>query len=174
MICRVYTDGACTKDRCGGWSAIFYSHDGTIIYSGGDVDTTNNRMELKAIIEALRAILRADVKYFELTSLYLNVGYEIYSDSAYCVNGIRNRWYEGWKKNGWRNAKGESVKNPDLWQELSDLLDDADKSEVDVFVLKVKGHSGIFGNDVADLVAKSESLKAGEASIWNERWECSQ
>lgn len=159
MIQRIFTDGACTADKCGGWAAIFYTHNGTIIYGGGSSDTTNNRMELKAIIEALKVILEHDELYFERNQKYQNVTYEIYSDSAYCVNCINNRWYDQWENNHWKNAKGNDIKNPDMWDECKRLVEYLQESAIPVRVYKVKGHSGNAQNDLADLVAKSESLK---------------
>lgn len=157
---RIYTDGACTNDSFGGWSAVFYTHKGIIIYSGYKKNTTNNRMELKAIIESLKKIIEYDEWYFQRNQKYSNVTYEIFSDSAYCINTICNYWYVQWRNNHWKNAKGEEIKNPDMWDECGTLIEYVQDAGISVRFYKVKGHSGNPKNDVADMVARSESLKA--------------
>lgn len=157
---RIYTDGACTNDRFGGWSAIFYTHKGVVIYGGNGSETTNNRMELRAIIEALKRIVDYDTWYFGRYNKYPDVKYEIFSDSAYCINCICNRWYVEWRNNHWRNAKGDEIKNPDMWDECGTLIEYVQDAGIPVRFFKVKGHSGNPQNDLADMVARSESLKA--------------
>lgn len=136
----IYTDGACAgnqnSDNVGGWGAVI-DIDGEVrqIY-GGERNTTNNRMELKACIKALEEVLPERPKA------------KIFSDSAYLVNCINQRWYIKWRNNGWKNAKNQPVENQDLWRELFDLLEG-----LDVSFHKVKGHSGVELNEMADGLA---------------------
>ena len=160
MIERIYTDGACTSDKFGGWASIFFTQNGTIIFSGGEPKTTNNRMELKAIIESLKHIINYDSWYFEKNNEYPNIKYEVFSDSAYCINCICNRWYRAWENNHWKNARGDEIKNPDMWSECGSLIEYLQDAGIPVRFFKVKGHSGNVKNDLADTVAKSESMKA--------------
>ena len=117
-------------------------------------------MELKAIIESLKKIIEYDEWYFQRNQKYPNVTYEIFSDSAYCINTICNYWYVQWRNNHWKNAKGEEIKNPDMWDECGTLIEYVQDAGISVRFYKVKGHSGNPKNDVADMVARSESLKA--------------
>jgi len=105
------------------------------IYSGVR-NTTNNRMELTACIMALGELKRTDVKI------------RMYSDSAYIVNCINNRWYQKWEKNGWKTAKKEPVENRDLWEKLLNYV-----KKLDIEFIKVKGHAGIELNERADELA---------------------
>ncbi|BDU51042.1 ribonuclease H family protein [Haliovirga abyssi] len=130
----IYTDGACannqSKNNRGGYGAILiYKGKEKEIY-GGYRNTTNNRMELKAVIEALKSLKRKDIPV------------KIFSDSAYVVNGI-TIWINGWI------AKGSAKKNPDLWLELYNLK----KSFKNISFHKVKGHNGDEYNEIADKLA---------------------
>ncbi len=124
---NIYTDGACAgnqnENNLGGWGAIlqFGSHEKELW--GGEADTTNNRMELTALIEALAA-LKED-------GLHLR----IFSDSAYLVNCFKNKWYIKWRQNDWKNSKKKPVENRELWERLLELLAPHESS----FFL-VKGH----------------------------------
>lgn len=135
----VYTDGACSGNPGpGGW-AWAVSPDGQPQGSGGDVRTTNQRMELTAVLEALRA---------------LGVGseagpVEVVSDSTYVVNCFRDRWWEGWIRRGWKNAAKKPVANRDLWEPFVELV----RSRGDVTFRWVKGHSGDAMNDLVDALA---------------------
>lgn len=104
---------------------------------GGVPSSTNQRMELQAVIEALRAL---KVKGWDVT---------VYSDSAYLVNAFQQKWLDKWQKNGWRNSKKEPVANQDLWQELLQLT-----SLNRVKILKVKGHDGDLYNERCDELAR--------------------
>ena len=105
----IYTDGACSGNPGpGGWGSILMMGDNKKEISGGKKDTTNNVMELTAVIEALK-LLKRPCKV------------DLYSDSAYVVNAFLQNWIWGWIKNGWQNSNKEEVKNKELWQELLSL-----------------------------------------------------
>jgi ribonuclease HI len=136
----IYTDGACSGNPgVGGWGAIlmFKEHEKKI--SGGSKEATNNQMEIRAVIEALKTIK----KPAEII---------IYTDSKYVMDGI-TKWIFGWKKNGWRTADRKAVKNSELWQEL-----DCEVSKHKIEWRWVKGHSGDKYNDIADELAR-EGIK---------------
>lgn len=149
-IIMIYTDGACSgnqsKKNFGGWGAVLKFGGKTKEISGGEADTTNNRMELTACIEGLKALKRDDIDV------------EIFSDSSYIVNCINKEWYRTWRKNGWKTSKKQSVENIDLWKELLKLIDGKR-----VKFIKVKGHSGIELNERADELARmgAEKIRKG-------------
>ena len=129
----VYTDGACRGNPGpGGWAWAVPSGAWA---SGAEPRTTNQRMEITAALEAVRA---------------LEGPLEVVSDSTYVVNCFRDRWYEGWRRRGWRNASGQPVANRDLWEPLLEL---ALRSGRPVRFAKVKGHSGDPMNDLVDQLA---------------------
>jgi ribonuclease HI len=132
----IYTDGACRGNPGpGGWGAILISGSNEREICGGELSTTNNRMELKAAIEALRALKRP-------------CKVELHTDSQYVRTGI-SEWLAGWKARGWRTAAKAPVKNEDLWR----ALDEARlRHEVDW--RWVKGHSGHELNERADALAR--------------------
>ena len=132
----IYTDGACSGNPGpGGWGALLiYGNHHTKELMEGAFETTNNRMELTAAIEALNALKQ---------SCYVS----LHTDSVYVKDGI-TKWIENWKNNGWRTAAKKPVKNAELWQ----LLDDAVKRH-DVTWYWVKGHNGDEGNERADELA---------------------
>ncbi len=136
-LIKIYTDGACSGNPGpGGWG-VFIENSGNVTeLSGRDENTTNNRMELKAVIEAL--------KFFTINSELT-----IYTDSKYVMDGA-SRWIINWKKNNWKTAQKKDVKNKDLWIELDNFLNYHDVSWV-----WVKGHDGIYGNERADYLATS-------------------
>ena len=131
----MYTDGACRGNPGpGGWGVILSYRDRNKTLSGFDPQTTNNRMELTAAIEGLRALSRAcDI--------------ELNTDSKYVLQGI-SEWIESWKSNGWKTAAKKPVKNVDLWQSLDEQVK---KHRINWHW--VKGHSGIEGNEMADQLA---------------------
>lgn len=132
---EVYTDGACRGNPGpGGWGAVLiYGKERKEMF-GGETDTTNNRMELMAAINALRALRRG----CELT---------LYTDSQYVRRGI-TEWIEGWKQRNWRTAAKKPVKNSDLWQQLDDEV-----GRHEINWVWVKGHTGNPGNELADQLA---------------------
>ena len=135
---QIYTDGACSGNPGpGGWAAILISDGVELELSGGESLTTNNRMELMGPIEGLRSL--ADRRTAE-----------IHSDSAYVVNCFRDKWYEAWRKNDWRNRQKKLIDNRDLWEALL-----AQVERHDVTWHKVAGHSGHPLNDRADALARA-------------------
>lgn len=134
MTRRVHTDGACRGNPGpGGWA---WAMDESNYASGPDPATTNQRMELLAVIEALRANPDETI--------------EIVSDSTYVVNCFKDRWHVGWLRRGWRNSQGQPVANRDLWEDLFALVLDGDRV---VNFSWVKGHSGDRMNDFVDTLA---------------------
>ena len=132
----IYTDGACSGNPGpGGWGAIlmFGAHRKDL--KGGEADTTNNRMELLAAIEALEALKRPSTV-------------DLFTDSAYVKNGITS-WIHGWKRNGWKTADKKPVKNAELWQRLEAAI-----SPHKVYWHWVKGHAGHPENERADELAR--------------------
>lgn len=134
----VYTDGACAGNPGpGGWGWAV-APGGEPSGSGGERQTTNQRMELQAVLEALRALGAAA----EAGPI------EVVSDSTYVVNCFRDRWWAKWERNGWRNSKKEPVANADIWKPLIELVNAGD-----VRFRWVKGHSGDPMNDLVDQLA---------------------
>ncbi|GMA31241.1 ribonuclease HI [Litorihabitans aurantiacus] len=132
---EIWTDGACKGNPGpGGWGALLRADDREKELWGGEAATTNNRMELTAVIEALRALKRP-------CAVVLHV------DSTYVMQGMSS-WIVGWKKNGWRTAAKKPVKNDDLWRAL-----DEEVGRHDVRWVWVKGHAGDPGNERADQLA---------------------
>jgi len=144
---KIYTDGACKGNPgIGGWGALLVHNEQSIEMFDGELETTNNRMELKAVIEALN----------HATSM--NDDVQIYTDSSYVQKGIQE-WILNWKKNGWRSSNKKPVKNQDLWQELDTL-----NSSLKVEWFWVKGHAGHPGNERADFLA-NEGVKKIQQGI---------
>ena len=150
---RVFTDGACSGNPGpGGWAAIFVIGNEQRILKGRELDTTNNRMELAAIVASLRKI--------KVLRKRENREYIINSDSAYVINAINQNWIAKWIKNDWETSKGEKVKNCDLWEECNKLINEINEIGVKILYCKVKGHSGNPLNEYADQIAKTEAAKA--------------
>lgn len=150
MSIRFFTDGACSGNPGpGGWAIVKLDNESVQCFSGGEVETTNNRMELKAVVTAMRNISKLDEKE----------KYEIHSDSAYVVNAIKNEWIKRWQLNGWKTSRKEEVKNQDLWKELLELQKGLKSLGFKVKFVKVKGHSGNMFNEMADKLAKEETQK---------------
>ncbi|MBM3579368.1 MAG: ribonuclease HI [Alphaproteobacteria bacterium] len=140
-VVQIYTDGACLGNPGrGGWGAVLIYKEYQKKISGHDRETTNNRMELRAVIEALRALKKSAKAV-------------IYTDSNYVKDGI-TKWIYSWKKNHWRNANRKPVKNADLWQELEI---ETVKHQLDW--VWVKGHAGNHFNEIADQLAREASTK---------------
>ena len=133
----IYTDGACSGNPGpGGWGAILMYKGAKKEISGGSKETTNNIMEVTAVIEALKCLkVESDV--------------QVYSDSAYTVNAFNQGWIYNWFKNGWRTANKEPVKNKELWEELYALTK---KHKVEF--IKVKGHADNEFNNRCDEMAR--------------------
>ena len=136
-VITIYTDGACSGNPGpGGWGALLMWNGHEKELSGGEAETTNNRMEMMAVIKALEA-LKGSSKV------------ELYTDSKYVMQGI-TEWIDGWKAKGWKTASRKPVKNVDLWQEIDALV-----NVHDVTFHWVKGHAGNEGNERADALAVS-------------------
>lgn len=134
---EIWTDGACSGNPGpGGWGALLRFGDREKELSGGDVLTTNNRMELQAAIEALNALTRA-------------CEVDLYTDSQYVKGGITG-WLDGWKKNGWKTSARKAVKNVDLWQALDTAV-----ARHRIRWHWVKGHAGHAENERADELART-------------------
>ena len=137
----IYTDGACRGNPGpGGWGVAMRYQGQHKTLNGYDSETTNNRMELTAVIEGLRALKRS-------------CEIELHTDSRYVLQGI-NEWIANWKANGWKTAAKKAVKNIDLWQQLDE---EVARHEIDWNW--VKGHSGVEGNELADELA-NEAIDA--------------
>ena len=141
-LVEIFTDGACKGNPGpGGWGAILRSADGREReLSGGETPTTNNRMELKAAIEALNALKRP-------------CRVDLHTDSVYLRDGI-TKWIHGWRKNGWRTADKKPVKNAELWQALLDA-----SVPHHIAWHWVKAHNGHAENERADALACAEAEK---------------
>ncbi len=138
----VYADGACSGNPGpGGWGVVVYANEKTLEKNGGELETTNNRMELNSCIEALKLI----PKNFSIT---------LRTDSRYVKDGIM-LWVASWKKNGWKTAAKAPVKNQDLWEILDHLSQDR--------LINwewVAAHNGEHGNERADMLAKQGIVMA--------------
>lgn len=143
---RIHTDGSCLGNPGpGGWGAVISLPDEKLVISGYTQNTTNNQMELKAVIEALE---------FTLSLGYNKI--DIYSDSAYVVNSVKKGWLKKWELNGWKTNLNKQVKNKDLWMQLVKILRKNGKNKVRINVIKIKGHAGNRYNEQADELARSE------------------
>jgi ribonuclease HI len=145
-VVDIFTDGACSGNPGpGGWGAILRIGETEKEIFGGERDTTNNRMELMAVIEALRVLKRP-------------VAARVYTDSQYVQKGI-SEWIHGWKRRGWKTADKQPVKNSDLWQAL-----DKEAARHEVEWLWVRGHAGHVENERADALARKgvDSARSGK------------
>ena len=135
LITQIYTDGGCRGNPGpGGWGVVLQAGSAEKELWGGEANTTNNRMELTAVIRALRALTRP-------------ASVQIHTDSQYVQKGI-SQWIHNWKRNGWKTADKKPVKNADLWQELDRI-----SQQHRITWLWVKGHAGHPGNERADTLA---------------------
>ena len=144
-LIQIYTDGACSGNPgAGGWGVILRYGKVEKELCGGNSSTTNNRMELQAVIEALKALKK-------------ECQIELYTDSRYVMDGV-NEWLPNWKKNGWRTTNKKSeVKNIDLWQELDSLL-----PQHKIKWIWVKGHNGHPENERVDKLARDMAKSFAE------------
>ena len=139
---EIYTDGACSGNPGpGGWGAILRYKETEKELSGGSADTTNNRMELTAVIEALALLKESCVV-------------ELYSDSKYVIDGLSKGWAKGWQKRGWIKSDKKPALNPDLWERLLALTD-----RHEMHYHWVKGHAENEKNNRCDQMAVAESKK---------------
>lgn len=146
MKVKMYTDGACSGNPGpGGWAVVVNTSNECKRYCGGEPVTTNNRMELTAVIHCLEIILDTKDK---------SVQFEIYSDSAYVVNAINNGWIECWNDSGWKTKQNDQVKNQDLWKRAYEYIKKIRESGQNVAIVKIKGHSGNTFNELCDKLAK--------------------
>lgn len=133
---EIYTDGACSGNPGpGGWGVLLKWNGHEKELFGGEKETTNNRMEMTAVIEALSALKKPSEVM-------------LYTDSKYVMDGI-TQWIDGWKAKGWKTASKKPVKNKDLWQEIDSLV-----NTHSVKFVWVKGHAGDPGNERADELAR--------------------
>ena len=138
---QIYTDGACKGNPGhGGWATILVYGVHERVLSGGERETTNNRMELIAAIEGLRALLEP-------------CEVELFSDSRYLVDAVNQGWLKSWRAAGWKRGK-EELKNPDLWQAFDELL-----AKHNVTMNWVKGHDGHAYNERCDRIATENAAK---------------
>jgi ribonuclease HI len=141
---KIFTDGACSgKSNIGGWGLIVLDENDKTSYTikGAKEDSTNNEMELTAVLQAL--IYMQDKP---------NIPAIIYTDSAYIANCIKDHWYKRWQYNGWLTEKKTPVCNKQLWQQIISML------SANITITKVKGHSDSVGNSAADRLAVSARL----------------
>ena len=133
---RIFTDGACANNQkrinAGGWGAILVFGEIKKELYGGEANTTNNRMEMTALIEALGALKRKGLQM------------DVFSDSSYLMDCFRKRWYVNWQKNGWKTASKEPVRNQELWEQLLSLTEGQD-----IRFFLVKGHVDPKKNETA-------------------------
>ena len=146
----IYTDGGCIGNPGpGGWGAIVSDGFGGLVELGGAAtSTTNNRMEMTAVLEALKSLSTSNPKV------------EVYSDSKYVLQGI-SEWRFGWQSRGWTNSQGSEVQNKDIWLPLCDVVDRLTASGVKFHWHYVPGHQGIPGNERVDEIAQKFARKEG-------------
>jgi ribonuclease HI len=136
----IYTDGACSGNPGpGGWGAVLLWNGNKKELSGGASNTTNNRMEMQAVIKALHALKKP-------------CSVKIHSDSALIINAFRQNWIKNWQKKGWRKSNKKPVENRDLWEQMLKAMESHD-----IHWVKVKGHAGIELNERADQLAVKAS-----------------
>ena len=142
MKIKIYTDGACSGNPGkGGWGALIQENDSETKLSGSELNTTNNRMELTAVIKALE-------HYDKAREI------EVFTDSKYVMQGI-TEWIKNWKNNHWKTSQKKDVKNKDLW-----VLLDTVSAKHDIKWSWVKGHAGDYGNEIADKLATQAILES--------------
>ena len=136
---ELWTDGACSGNPGpGGWAALLRMGAHERVLSGGEPVTTNNRMELRSVVEGLRALKRP-------------CRVRVHVDSSYVKNAFTNGWLDRWQRNGWRTSAKQPVKNRELWQEL---LEEASRHAIEW--VKVTGHAGVELNERVDQLACAE------------------
>lgn len=149
MKYEIYTDGACSVNkRLGGYAAIAKFDGQQIVVHGNKKNATNNEMELLAVISILHVLQQHLKKKDEVI---------IYSDSAYVVNAVNEKWLGKWIRNSWRTADNKPVKNSSLWLTLQSYIAEFVRCEVKYAFVKVKGHSDCKLNNYVDRLAVRES-----------------
>lgn len=161
-VLEVWTDGAIdvhSKLKPGGWSSVYvYNRMLMCTQWDGERDTTSQRMEMTGALMGLKAIL--DERHEELKGLQYEE-LRIVSDSAYLVNAFNQLWYVEWMYNGWKTSTThEDVKNQDLWRQLISYKSQIEEKGIKLVWKKVKGHSGLMYNELADKLAVKGKLKA--------------
>lgn len=165
LTTHIYTDGACSSsDNTGGWAVVIETNQTQpyyvrnmsdyktkitntyLSYMGSDRDTTNNRMELTALLVALKFISDQQTNY----------DFIIYTDSAYIANCFNQKWYVNWRKNNWRGSNRKPIANQDLWEQI---LDYYDHLQLRTTIQHVRGHGNCVGNALADRLAVEERLE---------------
>ena len=145
MIVEVWTDGACSRNPGpGGYAAICKFNEKYIAVQGTERESTNQRMEILAVIEGL------DKAYNSFDNFNKII---IYSDSAYVCNCMLQKWYLNWRKNGWKNSKKEPVANKELWETLLSIKENIESKNIIIEFIKVKGHSDNKMNEKVDKLA---------------------
>lgn len=143
-VLRIYTDGGCSgnqrDENLGGWGAVLEFGSARKEIYGSEVNTTNNRMEMTALLEAFRAIKKEKQII------------QVFSDSSYLMDCFRKKWYVNWQRNGWKNAQKKPVENQDIWQELLPYLE---RHTIEFY--RVKGHVNL-NNKATDLNALYEKF----------------
>lgn len=160
----IYTDGACSStDKTGGWATVIVApqqipnitnvhlniQENCVIISSNAHDTTNNIMELTAVLYAMKTILTTETE---------DTSHIIYTDSAYVANCFNAKWYEKWQGNGWITASKQPVANKELWQEILSLYKAITQKQHTIDFCHVKGHESTYYNNIADSFAVSERL----------------
>lgn len=151
MRYEIYTDGACSKNPGPGGYAfiILINRKEWLRVAGHKANSTNNEMELTAVVKALQHTLTHPGGFNKNTTGKQKI--IVYSDSAYCLNAINQKWINSWALNGWRNKEKKEIKNKQLWQNMWNLLN---LKNVEYEFIKVKGHSGNEFNELVDKLAK--------------------
>ena len=152
MLVHIYTDGSCrnngAKDAIGAWGYVVLTHDQKSIINtdcARSVGTTNQRMELEAVVQACAKVPPEQLGPFDEV--------HIYTDSAYLHNCHNQKWYNSWLMNGWKNSKKQPVANRDLWEKLIPIFEDSR-----YYFHKVQGHQGVYWNEFVDTMVQSKSL----------------
>lgn len=158
----VYTDGACSGNPGpGGWAAVVLTPKDDSYFvqelGGGDRSTTNNRMEMTGVLEALKFLLEQGADESQ-------DGIVVYTDSTYVIRGI-TQWIWGWMRNNFKNSEGQDVANQDIWRELSQIVSQAKKLFGKIDFKYVRGHQGFAGNERCDEIAVAYSKSSSSIPI---------
>lgn len=147
-IVEIWTDGACSKNPGpGGWAAVSNFNNGPMyILTGTEKNSTNQRMEISAVFNGLKKSY-AHFKEKGIDSI------NVYSDSAYVCNCMNDKWYNNWRKNGWKNSKKQPVINQELWEALLENKEYIESNDIKINFIKVKGHTDDEMNNLCDRLA---------------------